>query len=852
MFTVKNMKKLGVIFLSICVLVCALGCWIGVFSPSTSTEIADAATYDSYYANLNENLTGTAFRAELASLITSTHKYNPTYDELRNIFDESDADPNKSGNILWFYTGTSVSFTGSFNTGTNREHVWPKNAGNAFPEESEAGSDAHHLRPANSSLNSTRSNNSFGEVPQTVGNIVKENGSSSYDNLCYQANDTFYPGEGYRGVTARILMYVQTRWGDKYNLSFVLGNGYNKTIGDIEDLFKWHLEEPPTAEEIARNEAVYAVQGNRNPFIDHPEYAEMIYCHDGKSYNDELQACVEKYGSYLDDEPAVEITSLSVSPTTETLTVGASTKLSVSAYPTGASKAVTWTSSNPNVASVNNGTITAISAGTTTITATSTTNTAIKATATITVKAVSTIEITGTPTKTTYTAGDKFNPAGLTITATYTDKSTEVLPTTSCQWLDGSTRSTTLSEGTTSVICKYGSIEKTIDGITVEKATSTSVTFTFGDNGTEGHTDGSNLGSSKTYTEGNYTLALTSATSIFGPATDAMGNSALKIGTSSKTGSFTFTVPNDVTSVEIHVAQYKANATKITINGTAYTVNTASNNGAYTAYKVDTTSTKTVTFATASGGVRCMIDKIVYVIAGSSTPTHTHTPSSWIVDTPATCTTNGSRHIECTECKEVIDAEEISYNGHSFSDWTATDDNKESRTCSVCGHTETRDAENQGGGTETPGGDTPGGGNQGGNEGGDEVNQELIASFNTAVDAAQSATTMSEKFSAIKTALSLYNQMNNDEKALATGAFADLEDVIDAYNNAATVVNNESNKATENAIMLFAGTFSVLAFAAYFLLRRQEVDYEKENSCHNNHRNPCPYTYSLSSCPRNR
>lgn len=79
---------------------------------------------------------------------------------------------------------------------------------------------------------------------------------------------------------------------------------------------------------------------------------------------------------------------------------------------------------------------------------------------------------------------------------------------------------------------------------------------------------------------------------------------------------------------------------------------------------------------------------------------------------------------------------------------------------------------------------------------------------------------MSEKFSAIKTALSLYNQMNSDEKALATSAYADLEDVINAYNNAATVVNNESNKATENAIMLFAGTFSVLAFAAYFLLRR--------------------------------
>ncbi len=806
MLNIKNHKKLGIMLLCIFALVCALGSWTAVFAPSqNATEIADAATVGKYYTGtyyngLDESLTGDAFQDALAKLITSTHKTITSYSGLLDVYKKADVD--SSGKMIQFYTGYTVSVPSNFNSGTNREHVWPQSLGGFGT--SRGGADGHHVRPADTSLNSARGNKDFAEVPQTNNNKVASSGTA---NPCYATSDYFYPGEGYRGATARILMYVQTRWEAENNLRFVLGTGSSGSIGDIEDLMKWHLEEPPTAEEIARNEAVFKIQGNRNPFIDHPEYAEMIYCNDGENYNDELQACVERYGSYLEEQPAVEITSLSVSPSTETLTVGATTKLNVTAYPTGASKDVTWTSSNTNVATVNNGTITAVGAGTTTITATSTTNTAIKATATITVKAVSAIAITGTPTKTTYTAGDKFNPAGLTITATYTDKSTEVLLTTSCQWLDGQTRGTTLSEGTTSVICKYGSIEKTIDGITVEKATSTNITFTFGNNGTEGHTDGSNLGSSKTYTEGNYTLALTNATNIFGSATDAMGNSALKIGISSKTGSFTFTVPNDVTSVEIHVAQYKANATKITINGTAYTVSTSSNNGAYTAYKVDTTSTKTITFATASGGMRCMIDKIVYVIAGSSTPTHTHTPGSWIVDSNSTCTIQGSRHTECTGCGEVVDVESLPLESHKFGDWSATDDNKESRTCSVCGHTETRDAGNQGG-------------NQGGNEGGDEVDQELIASFNNAVDAAQSATTMSEKFSAIKTALSLYNQMNSDEKALATGAYADLEDVINAYNNAATVVNNESNKATENAIMLFAGTFSVLVFAAYFLLRR--------------------------------
>ena len=309
MFKQKKLKFFSAVILPICVFLFVISCFASLSTAETISEPADAASIDSYYAGLDESLRGDAFRTQLASLITTTHKYNPTYGGLAGIFDESDADPNKAGNILWFYTGTSVSFNGSFSSGTNREHVWPKNAGSAFPETTDAGSDAHHLRPTNANLNSTRGNNSFGEVAEIPGNIVKENGSTNYKNLCYQSNSVFYPGVGYRGATARILMYVQTRWGNAYNLTFVLGKGNNKTIGDIEDLMKWHIEEPPTEAEKVRNEVVYGIQGNRNPFIDHPEYAEMIYCNDGKSYNDELQAVAKKYGSYLseDEYPDVDI-----------------------------------------------------------------------------------------------------------------------------------------------------------------------------------------------------------------------------------------------------------------------------------------------------------------------------------------------------------------------------------------------------------------------------------------------------------------------------------------------------------------------------------------------------------------
>ena len=136
-------------------------------------------------------------------------------------------------------------------------------------------------------------------------------------------------------------------------------------------------------------------------------------------------------------------------------------------------------------------------------------------------------------------------------------------------------------------------------------------TFEFGANGSASHNDGSSI-TSYNETDGNYELKITNGENVYSGARDEKGNSALKLGTSKKTGSFTFTVGEDVNKVIIYVAQYKANTTKITVNGTAYTVTTASNNGEYTKIEVDTSTTKTINFATASGGIRCMIDKIEY------------------------------------------------------------------------------------------------------------------------------------------------------------------------------------------------------------------------------------------------
>lgn len=433
----------------------------------------------SYYDNLNTDLEGSAFRAELAELITDTHTKYTSWDGLANAFKVADADPDNNGNVIWFYTGTSVPFSafGGNPGSTNREHVWPKDGGDAFPEKSGPGSDAHHLRPTEQSLNSTRSSKNFDEVAQTSANVVKENGSSGYGNsaygadaLCYSSGSFFYPAKGYRGATARILFYMQTRWGDhdQYNLEFVDGAGSSKTIGKISTLLKWHLEEPPTEEEIRRNEAVFGLQGNRNPFIDHPEYAAQIYCYDGESYNNALQQVLAESDDPYGNLNTAVLESLAISPSTVTISVGDTYALTAVPTPSNARANASWTSSDNTVATVSDsGVVTAKSQGTVTITARNKDDASIYATARVTVKQVTDITISGAPAKTDYFEGDTFDPTGLTILATFSDGTSENLPPNTCTWLDGTTLSATLTAGTTSVVCKYGNITKTVTGITV-------------------------------------------------------------------------------------------------------------------------------------------------------------------------------------------------------------------------------------------------------------------------------------------------------------------------------------------------------------------------------------------------
>ena len=110
-------------------------------------------------------------------------------------------------------------------------------------------------------------------------------------------------------------------------------------------------------------------------------------------------------------------------------------------------------------------------------------------------------------------------------------------------------------------------------------STSGNIVFELGENGEASHSDGSTA-TSYTETVSGYTLNITGGTKFYTGARDEKGNSAIKMGTSSAVGSFSMTVPADVTKVIFNVAGYKSTAAKLSVNGTAHTVSTFSNNGA--------------------------------------------------------------------------------------------------------------------------------------------------------------------------------------------------------------------------------------------------------------------------------
>jgi len=165
----------------------------------------------------------------------------------------------------------------------NREHMIPQSI---FNEGSPMVADAHFITPTDGKVNGMRSNYPHGMVGTAT--YTSKNGSKlgSALNSGYSAGysgTVFEPINAFKGDIARMYFYFATRYENvitTWGTSYAMFNGTTNqvfTTTFLNILLAWNALDPVSASEIARNNAIYARQNNRNPFIDHPEYVNMIW-----------------------------------------------------------------------------------------------------------------------------------------------------------------------------------------------------------------------------------------------------------------------------------------------------------------------------------------------------------------------------------------------------------------------------------------------------------------------------------------------------------------------------------------------------------------------------------------------
>ncbi|WP_036374543.1 endonuclease [Micromonospora sp. ATCC 39149] len=240
--------------------------------PTAAPSPTGGGPYDSTYYASAIGKTGTALRSSLHAIIKTQTKLS--YDQVWEALKDTDQDPANANNVLLLYTGRSQSKTsaGGGADDWNREHVWAKSHGD-FGTATGPGTDVHHLRPEDVSVNSTRGNKDF----DTGGSAVPEAPG------CYTDADSFEPRNAVKGDVARMIMYMAIRYeGDdgwpNLEMNHSVSNGTSPYLGRLSVLLAWNRADPPDAFEQRRNQRIYERwQGNRNPFVDHPEWATAIW-----------------------------------------------------------------------------------------------------------------------------------------------------------------------------------------------------------------------------------------------------------------------------------------------------------------------------------------------------------------------------------------------------------------------------------------------------------------------------------------------------------------------------------------------------------------------------------------------
>lgn len=248
-----------------------------------------ACSNDVYYEGM-KGLTGEELKAALHERIKD-HTVYPYFADSTNatgvgeMMKVVNADPADPNNMILFYSGRSQPYAwadhgddfdyAQYGVGHddtwNREHLWAKSHG--FSNMGDiAYSDIHHLVPADRTINGSKGAKDF-----DWGGAPDEEAPDSYTDY-----DSWEPRDEVKGDLARAMFYMAVRYegdDDTYDLELVEETGtYGPRLGRLSTLLEWNELDPPDKYERARNDMIYEkFQHNRNPFVDHPEYARLIW-----------------------------------------------------------------------------------------------------------------------------------------------------------------------------------------------------------------------------------------------------------------------------------------------------------------------------------------------------------------------------------------------------------------------------------------------------------------------------------------------------------------------------------------------------------------------------------------------
>lgn len=294
---------------------------------------------DCTYYSACDGKTGANLKSALANINKPVSKsYNwSRYEAADEAYDDSTS-------ILCIYTRHNIkksSHCGNYSWDKwNREHVYTQSA---FPNSDD---DNHNIFACEGQINNYRGNLKFAEVTHNSSTQLTVFGHLTN---CYREGDYFEPCDEAKGEIARACLYCTVYYG--YTLPQIFDS--------MDTALKWNAEFQVSPREIYRNNIVHGLQGNRNPFVDHPSYAKSIYGGPEYGWDDPVSD-----GPYV----PVAVTGVSLDNTTLTIEKGETSTLVATVSPSNATnKNVTWSSENPLVATVTNGAVKGIDEGTTTI-----------------------------------------------------------------------------------------------------------------------------------------------------------------------------------------------------------------------------------------------------------------------------------------------------------------------------------------------------------------------------------------------------------------------------------------------------------------------------------------------------